>query len=270
MPLDISKQVVLITGASSGIGAACALALAQRGASLVLAARRMDKLQAVADKAKALGSRVIIAPCDVAIRDDVVKLVQSAKDQFGRLDVAIANAGYGLRAPVHLTSEKQMEDIWRVNVMGTWYVMAAAAPIMIEQHAGHIIVVSSAIARRSIPQMGAYAMTKSAQLSLAEAQRIELSDKSVHVSTVHPITTDTEFFQQATKRSGKRVDGLGKTQSAELVAKKIIRLIEHPQPELWPYAPVRYALAFAAAFPSLVDRLIKRNFSAENNIQKRV
>ncbi|MHB1766989.1 MAG: SDR family NAD(P)-dependent oxidoreductase, partial [Phycisphaerae bacterium] len=74
MPLDISKQVVLITGASSGIGAACALALAQRGASLVLAARRMDKLQAVADKAKALGSRVIIAPCDVAIRDDVVKV----------------------------------------------------------------------------------------------------------------------------------------------------------------------------------------------------
>lgn len=113
-------------------------------------------------------------------------------------------------------------------------------------------------------------MTKSAQLSLAEAQRIELSGKSVHVSTVHPITTDTEFFQQATKRSGKRVDGLGKTQSAELVAKKIVRLIEHPQPELWPYAPVRYALAIAAAFPSLVDRQIKRSFSAENKIQKRV
>ena len=270
MPVDISKQVVLITGASSGIGAACALALAQRGASLVLAARRMDKLQAVADKAKELGSRVIIAPCDVAVRADVVNLVRMAKDQMGRLDVAIANAGFGLRAPVHLTAESQLEEIWRVNVMGTWYVMAAAAPIMIEQRSGHIIVVSSAIARRSIPQMGAYAMTKSAQLSLAEAQRIELAGNSVRVSTVHPITTDTEFFQQATERSGKRVDGLGKTQSAQLVAEKMVRLIEHPRAELWPYAPVRYALAFAAAFPSLVDSLIKRNFSAEHKLKKRV
>ncbi len=270
MSVDWSKKVVLITGASSGIGAACALALAERRTSLVLGARRMDKLQAIADRAKACGSQVIIAPCDVAIREDVVTLVQSAKDRFGRLDVAIANAGIGLRSPVHLTSQQQMQEIWNVNVMGTWYVMAAAAPIMIDQHAGHIIVVSSAIARRSIPQMGAYAMTKSAQLSLAEAQRLELAGRGVAVSSVHPITTDTEFFQQASQRSGKRVEGLGKTQSPELVARKIVRLIEHPQPELWPYSPVRYALAFAAAFPALADRLISKQFSTEKNIQNRV
>ncbi len=264
MRIDISKSVVLITGASSGIGAACALALAQRGAALVLGARRMDKLESIARQARALGSRVHIQACDVSSRTDVDKLVQSAKDQFGSLDVAIANAGFGLRAPVHLTTPEQMEEIWRVNVMGTWYVMAAAAPGMIERKSGHIIVMSSAIARRSIPQMGAYAMTKSAQLSLSESQRVELASMGVYVSSVHPITTDTEFFQQATRRSGKRVDGLGKTQSAQLVAKKIVGLIEHPQPELWPFAPVRYAMAIAAAFPALVDRMIKKNFSAEH------
>ncbi len=268
MPVDWSKKVVLITGASSGIGAACALALAERRTTLVLGARRMDKLQAIAGKAKAIGSQVIIASCDVSIREDVNALVQSAKEQFGRLDVAIANAGFGLRSPVHLTSPEHMQEIWNVNVMGTWYVMAAAAPIMIDQHAGHIIVVSSAIARRAIPQMGAYAMTKSAQLSLVEAQRLELSGRGVAVSSVHPITTSTEFFQQASQRSGKRVDGLGKTQSPELVAGKIVRLIEHPQPELWPYSPVRYALAFAAAFPVLADRLIRKQFSVEKTNQK--
>ena len=92
----------------------------------------------------------------------------------------------------------------------------------------------------------------------------------VAVSSVHPITTNTEFFQQASQRSGKRVEGLGKTQSPELVARKIVRLIEHPQPELWPYSPVRYALAFAAAFPALADRLISKQFSTEKNIQNRV
>jgi NAD(P)-dependent dehydrogenase (short-subunit alcohol dehydrogenase family) len=97
MPVDWSKKVVVITGASSGIGAACALALAERRTTLVLGARRMDKLQAMADKAKACGSQVIIAPCDVAIHENVVALVQSAKERFGRLDVAIANAGFGLR-----------------------------------------------------------------------------------------------------------------------------------------------------------------------------
>ncbi len=267
MPVDWSKKVVVITGASSGIGAACAVALAERRTTLVLGARRMDKLQAIADKAKACGSQVMIAPCDVAIRENVVALVQSAKDRFGRLDVAIANAGFGLRAPVHLTSPEQMQEIWNVNVMGTWYVMAAAAPIMMDQHSGHIIAVSSAIARRSIPQMGAYAMTKSAQLSLAEAQRLELSSHGIRVSSVHPITTSTEFFQQASQRSGKHVDGLGKTQTPELVAGKIVRLIEHPKPELWPFSPVRYALALAAAFPALADFLISRQFSAEKKIK---
>ncbi len=269
MGIDPSKMVILITGASSGIGAACALRLAQRGATLILGARRMDKLESVAEQAKGLGGHVLIQSCNVTSRDDVTKLVQSAKDKFGRLDVAIANAGFGLRAPVHRTTPEQMEEIWRVNVMGTWYVMAAAAPVMMEQRSGHIIVVSSAIARRAIPQMGAYAMTKAAQLSLAEAQRIELSAHGVYVSSVHPITTDTEFFQQATQRSGRRVDGLGKKQSAQLVAGKIVKLIEHPHPELWPYAPVRYAMAIAAAFPALMDRAIKIHFSAENNIQKR-
>ncbi len=268
MSENMSQKVVLITGASSGIGAACALALSRRGAALVLGARRLDKLQGVAEQARTSGARVVTESCNVAVRDEVVRLVQMAKNNFGRLDVAIANAGFGLRAPVHRTTEEQMEEIWRVNVMGTWYIMAAAAPLMIEQKSGHIIAVSSAIARRSIPQMGAYAMTKAAQLSLAEAQRIELASQGVYVSTVHPITTDTEFFQQATGRSGKTVEGLGKKQSAELVAEKIVRLITHRQPELWPYAPVRYAMAIAAAFPALVDRVIKKQFSATNHVQK--
>ena len=269
MRMDMSKHVVLITGASSGIGAACALALARRGATLVLGARRMDKLRAVAEQVRAMGAGVLTQSCDVTVRAQVDGLVRAAQEQFGRLDVAIANAGFGLRALVHLTTEAQMEEIWRVNVMGTWYVMAAAAPIMLAQKKGHIIVISSAIARRAIPQMGAYAMTKAAQHSLAEAQRVELSGKGVYVSTVHPITTDTEFFQRATEHSKKRVVGLGKSQSAELVAEKIVRLIERPQPELWPFAPVRYAMAIAAVFPALVDRAIKKNFSAENAVEKR-
>jgi len=258
MSQQIGDKVVLITGASSGIGAATALALARRGAKLVLGARRVDRLTSVAEEARKLGGKAVVLQCDVAKRDDVKAMVKAAQKEFSRLDVAIANAGFGLSVPVDEMTEEQMNEIWRVNLMGTWYVMIEAAPVLRAQKSGHIIVISSAVARRSIPRMGPYAMTKAAQLSLTEAMRIEMSGTGVFVSSVHPITTETEFFDQATQRSKHDVTGVGKRQTAQEVAEKIIRLIQRPQAELWPFGPMRYALAMTTAFPHLADRELRK------------
>ncbi|NNM85058.1 MAG: SDR family oxidoreductase [Phycisphaerales bacterium] len=262
--INLAGKTVVITGASSGIGAAAALAFAKRGAKLVLGARRTDKLTAVAEQAHALGADVIAHPCDVSHRDQVQALLQLAIEKFGRLDVAIANAGFGFVARVHETDEAQVDEIWRVNVLGTWYVMVEAANIMLPRKSGHVIAVSSAAARRSLPTMGFYSLTKAAQLSLVEAQRVELRGSGIKVSSVHPITTQTDFFDEASRRSRTRISGVGKSQTAELVGEKIARLAERPKPELWPFAPSRLALVFSSALPRLTDHMMAKMLPSRN------
>ena len=255
---NLTGRVIVITGASSGIGAALAVALAPRKVRLVLGARRQDKLEAVAARVRELGSEAVAAACDVGRREDVTALVRRAVDAWGRVDVMVANAGFGMLARVHEMREEDFDEIFRVNVKGTWYAMQAAAEVMLPQKAGHIIVMSSAAARRGLPLFGAYAMTKAAQLSLAEAMRVELWETGVYVSSVHPVTTATEFFDVASQRSRVQSRGLGKPQSAELVAKKIVRLMERPKPELWPHALSRVGLGMATLMPRMTDRAMRK------------
>ncbi len=254
-------KVVLITGASSGIGAALARELASRGAKLVLAARRVDRLEELAADIRRQSPPTpppLVQRCDVSVGSEVEALFTAAVAQFGHVDVAVANAGYGLNAPVHAISEEQMQAIWQTNLMGSWYVMVQAARVMMPRKSGHIMLVSSAIARRSLPLMGAYAMTKAAQLSLAQSQRLELAPHGIYVSSVHPASTETEFFREASRRSGRPVGMVGQSQTAAAVARKMVHLMEHPRPELWPATGSRLGLWLASALPGLTDRILSR------------
>lgn len=256
---NLAGKVVVITGASSGIGAAVARELAPLQARLVLAARRADRLQDLAEQVVAAGGEALIVQCDVGQRPQVKSLVEQTVTRFGRVDVMLANAGYGFYASVEQTTDTQMEDIFRVNVLGTWYAMAQCIPVMRKQKSGHIIVMSSAAARRGLPFFGPYAMTKAAQLSLAEAARTELHGTGVYVSSVHPISTRTDFFDTAAKNSDrKKIGGLGPSQSVQLVARKVVGLMRRPRPELWPSEAARWALFGASMFPGMTDRALAR------------
>ena len=205
----VQGKVVIITGASSGIGAATGVALARAGAKVVLSARRHERLLKVAEQCRGGSGEVMVFDCDVGRREDVERLVAATVEKFGRLDVMIANAGYGMLAKIHEMDEQQFDEIFQTNVKGTWYAMQAAAAVMLKQDAGgkgkarrgHIIAVSSGAARRGLPLYGVYSMTKAAQLSLAEAMRVELRPQGVYVSSVHPLTTTTEFFDVASTKS---------------------------------------------------------------------
>ena len=259
-------KTIIITGASSGIGAATALQLAKEKHNLILAARRLEKLDGVAKKCRDLGANPLTLRCDVSNRHEVDALVSTTLEKFPRLDVMLANAGYGFLAKIHETTDQQFDDIVATNIKGTLYCMQAAAKIMRNQDptgprrapCGHIIAVSSGAGRRGLPLYGVYSMTKAAQLSLAEAMRVELKPQGIYVSTVHPLTTATEFFDVASSKSRLRSTGLGHAQPAEIVAKKIARLIANPKPELWPVFASRWGLVFAAAFPSIVDYAMAR------------
>jgi short-subunit dehydrogenase len=261
MKRRIDGMVVVITGASAGIGRELAVQLAGRGAKLVLGARRVDKLE---ELNRQLGGNHFVVACDVSKTADCQALVDAATKAFGRIDTLVCNAGYGEFRRMAETTSEQFEAIFRTNVFGTMDCVRFALPVMLKQeprdrYRGQIMIVSSAAARRGLPYFGPYAATKAAQLSLAEALRVEMGGKGIAVTSVHPIGTRTDFFQVAEQRGGRKMPDRVKfdlMQDVSVVARKMIRGIEMPRPEVWPFWPHRYLLALGSVMPGVVDRVM--------------
>lgn len=263
MARKIENMGVVITGASAGIGAALARELNARGARLLLAARRLDRLEQLNAE---LGGRHILQVCDVASPTDCATLVDAAFAALGRVDTLVLNAGYGETRRLADMTLDRVHAMFATNLYGTLEPIRLALPRLLSQPAmdgyrGQIMVVSSAAARRGLPMGAVYSATKSAQLSVAEGLRVELAGSGVAVTTVHPIGTRTEFFDVASVKGGSpkplRAAG-GMMQSADLVAKRMVAAIERPRPEVWTFLPARVALAVTALFPRLGDRIMMR------------
>ncbi len=183
--------VFLITGASSGIGAATARQASAAEHRLVLAARSTDKLEALADE---LGGseRAIAVTCDVTDFAQQEAMVQAALDAFGRLDVAFANAGFGAARGFLKESPEQWRDMVLTNVLGCAYTIRATLPAL-QDSAGHLLLTSSVAGRRALPG-SLYSATKHAVTAMAEAARQELNDTGVRVTCIEPGMVDTPFF----------------------------------------------------------------------------
>jgi NAD(P)-dependent dehydrogenase (short-subunit alcohol dehydrogenase family) len=192
---------------------------------------------------------------DVGVQEDVDRLVRGAVAQFGRLDVMVNNAGYGVHGRVEDTPAEAFERLMRVNFLGTVYGCQAAVRVMRPQGSGVIVNVSSIVGHRAMPGGGAYAATKAAQVSLAEAMRVELAGSGVFVCTVHPIGTETEFREVVKKQSGVAITGVGPQQKASVVAQAIVRCTRRPRAEVYPFALSRALVWLNALAPGAVDRL---------------
>jgi NAD(P)-dependent dehydrogenase (short-subunit alcohol dehydrogenase family) len=269
MRRDLSGMVVVITGASAGIGQALAEQVAARGGRLALAARRVERLEAL--NARIGGGHLCVAT-DVADRGQCETLIARAIERFGRLDTLVCNAGFGILRPVAEAPPEEIERQFRTNLLGTLDCIRPAVPVMAAQQPrdgwrGQIVIVSSAVARRGLPYFGVYSATKAAQLSCAEALRVELKPRRIAVTSVHPIGTDTEFTEacQREGRSAARIHAgtHEPRQSAAAVARTILRAIERPRAEVWPYAAARWAIGLGTLFPSLVDRVMERRVVRE-------
>ena len=188
----IKDKVVVITGASSGIGEATALLLAERGAKVVLGARRSDRLEALAARIVEEGGEATYARTDVKQRDDLSNLVKLACERYGKLDVLINNAGIG---PISRFDELRVED-WEemidVNIKGVLYGIAAALPVFRQQGFGHFVNVISTAGLKIVPLQGVYAGTKNAVRTISEALRQEAGDK-LRVTSVSPGFIHTDF-----------------------------------------------------------------------------
>ena len=258
-------MTVVITGASAGIGRALAERLSAAGATLTLAARRLDRLETLN---AALGGRHQVVRADVSDPADCAALIAAAVAHHGRLDAVVCNAGHGLARPTADTSADQATELFRTNVFGTLDVIRATVRIMKVQELrdglrGQLVVVSSALARRSIPGSGVYAATKAAQLSLCESLRVELRPAGIAVTSVHPMGTDTDFFDTAGRLGGEAVPP-ARRQSADAVARAIVAAIVRPRPEVWPRRLSRVGLSLTTLFPRLTDRALANYRKAES------
>jgi NAD(P)-dependent dehydrogenase (short-subunit alcohol dehydrogenase family) len=256
---SLQGAVVAVTGASAGIGRETALLFAEAGARLAIAARRRDLLDEVAQGIRSRGGEVLVEAVDVADAEQVRRFLAGTVARFSRLDVLVNNAGYGAHGRVESMPGETYRRLMEVNYLGTVYGCQTAVPIMRAQGSGVIINVSSIVGHRSLPGGAAYAATKAAQISLTESLRAELRGTGIHVSSVHPIGTATEFNTVAARESGGAHAGpVGPQQSARQVAEAIVRCARRPRPEVYPYWPSRALVWFNALWPGLVDRMTFR------------
>ncbi len=226
----IEGKVVAITGASSGIGEATAILLAERGAKVVLGARRADRLQALADRIAGAGGEAAYALTDVRRRDDLTALVRLACERFGRLDVLVNNAGI---APNSRFDELRVDD-WDamidINLRGVLYGIAAALPVFRKQGSGHIVNVISTAGLKIVPSQGVYAATKNAVRTLSEALRQEAGD-SLRVTGVSPGFVQTGLADSMTNPDVRTaiIERMGKIAiPPDAIARAIAFAIEQP------------------------------------------
>ena len=256
MRRDLKEKVAVITGASSGIGRATAVALAREGVRVVLGARRTDRLQEAVEAIQGAGGNARAFRTDVTRPEEVTRLVDEAVGAFGRLDILVNNAGLGYFGRLESMPTEEIRHLFEVNVMGTIYGIQAAVPTMRSQRSGHIITISSVLGKRATPGSAIYSATKFAQVALSESLRLELADAGIDVSVICPVSTTTEFFAVATARSPMKHDPAGPVYTAEQVAEIIVRCARHPRTEVMVYPPVRLMVVLNAVWPGLMDRAL--------------
>lgn len=255
--IDCAGRVAAITGASAGIGAACARAFASAGMGVALLARRRDRLEALVADITERGGRALAVEGDVTVDADVRAFVTRTLAAFGRLDVMVANAGIGFHGTLDDTTPDVFLRLMDVNVNGTYYAARAALPHFEAQRQGHLVIVSSIAGKRGTPTAAAYSATKFAQVGFAEALRADLVGSGVAVTTVLPVRTVTEFHDAIARDFGFRVDGRGPTQSAEHVARCVLAAVKRPRPEVYPYRASKLLALATVAAPGLIDRFIR-------------
>jgi NADP-dependent 3-hydroxy acid dehydrogenase YdfG len=226
----IEYKVVAITGASSGIGEATGLLLAERGAKLVLGARRSDRLEALADRIAAAGGAAAYARTDVKRRDDLSDLVKLACERYGKLDVLVNNAGIGPISPLDDLRVEEWEEMIDINIKGVLYGIAAALPVFRKQGFGHFVNTASTAGLKIVPTMAVYSGTKLAVRAISEGLRQEAGDR-LRVTIISPGFVHTDFAESMTNPKVKAsvVEKMGRIAiPPDAIARAIAFAIEQP------------------------------------------
>ena len=264
----MKDKIVLITGASSGIGRALAFAFGREGASIVICARKADALQVVSDELRQAGITVLALTADVSVEQDVQRLIEQTVARFSRLDILINNAGISMRSMLVDTDPAVIQKVMDVNFMGTVYATRYALPY-IQQTKGSIVGISSIAGYRGLPVRSGYSASKFAMNGFLEALRTELLHTGVHVLTACPGFTASNIRVSALdahgQAKGETMRDEANMMSAEECADHILRAVKNRRRELILTTQGKLTVFINKWLPGLADKLVYNTLAKEKD-----
>jgi NAD(P)-dependent dehydrogenase (short-subunit alcohol dehydrogenase family) len=256
-PRPLDQQVVVITGASSGIGREAALQLAARGARVVVSARRDEALDDLVNEIEVAGGQAKAVPCDVSIMEEVQALATETLAAYGRIDTWVNNAAVLVVGEFDKITEEEARRLFDVNFWGQVHGCRAVLPIMREQDYGTIINTTSVTARRALPLMSYYSASKAALNGLYEALRAELHDTNINISIIMPATIDTPLYQNARSKEGRMSrPGAVPMYPPSEVAKAIVSCAENPKRVMYAGPAGLFLAVSNSLMPGVLDKIL--------------
>jgi len=257
--VDFKNKVVLITGASSGIGKQTAIEFAKLGSSIILVARRKNKLEQVENELKQFNVNTLVCVCDVSKKDQVEELSKIVLQKFNSIDILVNNAGFAIYGLVSDLSINEIESQMETNYFGMIYCVKNFLPLMLKKKSGHIVNVASVGASFGVPGVSSYCATKFAMLGFSEGLKHELYGTGVGLTVVSPIMVRTPLFEHPSFTNFSKFS-TGVSLSSETVAKTIIKASNSSRLEIVVPSVARVAIWFKQTFPFLINPIIGRIF----------
>lgn len=257
--MKLKDKTILITGASSGIGRAMAIRAARDGATVLLAARSIDKLQSVASEVEKLGGKAEIIPCDVTDSEQIKQMFLKATENGRVLDVVYNNAGLGYINRIFNLKKEEIQQILDVNVVGMIMVSKYSAEVFSRQRYGHLMMTSSLAGLITLPEWSVYVASKWGILAFADCIRYELEPMGIKVTTIHPGPVKTEFFDK--EKANIDISKMGDAVTAERVAdESYAAIFTNKKRVLIPFTTKMFSF-LTRYFPWLVNIMIKNMVS---------
>ena len=259
--MDFKNKVILITGASSGIGKETAIEFAKLGANIILVARRKDKLEQTANELKKFDVTTLLCQCDVSKKDQVEEMANMVIEKFGKLDILVNNAGFAIYGSVSDLSIDEIESQMETNYFGMVYCVKNFLPTMLNKKSGHIVNVASVAASFGLPGIASYCASKFAMLGFSEGLKHELKGTGVGITVVSPIMVRTDFFDHP---SFEKMPKYSPTSlSSTTVAKTILRAANSPRLEIIVPSVVRGAVWMKNTFPYFINPILGKSFKKQ-------
>lgn len=256
--MDFKNKVIVITGASAGIGKASTIEFAKRGANVVLVSRRKTKLEQLEKELAEFNTETLVCECDVSDKLQVRNMAKSVLEKFEKIDILVNNAGFAILGSVDDLSIEDIESQMATNYFGMVYCIKEFLPKMKEQNKGHIVNVASVAGSFGLPGIAPYCASKFAMLGFSEGLKHELNDTGIGVTVVSPIMVKTDFFDHP---SFKNMPKYSPTSlNAKTVAKAILRASDSSRLEIIVPSVVRAAVWAKQTFPYFINPILGSSF----------
>jgi hypothetical protein len=266
--MDFKNKVVLITGASSGIGKETAIKFAKAGANIILVARKKNKLEQIENELKNFHVSILVCQCDVSKKEQVKEMSKIVFKKFNSIDILVNNAGFAIYGTVSDLTIEDIESQMETNYFGMIYCIKNFLPSMLEKRSGHIVNVASVAASFGLPGIASYCASKFAMLGFSEGLKHELKNTGVGITVVSPIMVRTSFFDHPSFEKMPKFSPM--SLDSKTVAKAILKASNSSRLEIIVPGIVRVAVWLKNTFPYFINPILGKSFKNQLDSTKKI